>query len=122
MTGFPDGDTRLEIMQRADARVLQFEPTLSSLSAAVRGLALLGTNYPVTLTQCLPRMPKSRLSPAHVRYALGDRRPDVVIPFDPAIHAIATGAKSKRTSAAYRNAVREVLKRVLQSATVALAD
>ena len=91
VTGFPDGDMRLEIMQRADARVLQFEPTLSSLSAAVRGLALLGANYPVTLTQCLPRMPKSRLSSAHVRYALGDRRPDVVIPFDPAIHAIATG-------------------------------
>ena len=122
VTGFPDGDMRLEIMQRADARVLQFEPTLSSLSAAVRGLALLGANYPVTLTQCLPRMPKSRLSPAHVRYALGDRRPDVVIPFDPAIHAIATGAKSRRTSAAYRNAIREVLNCVLQSATVALAD
>ena len=122
VTGFPDGDMRLEIMQRADARVLQFEPTLSSLSVAVRGLALMGANYPVTLTQCLPRIPKSRLSPAHVRYALGDRRPDVVIPFDPAIHAIATGAKSKRTSAAYRNAIREVLKHVLQSATVTLAD
>lgn len=122
VTGFPDGDTRLEIMQHADARVLQFEPTLSSLSAAVRELALLGANYPVTLTQCLPRMPKSRLSPAHVRYALGDRRPDVVIPFDPSIHAIATGAKSRRTSAAYRRATREVLEHVLQSATVALAE
>ena len=122
VTGFPDGDMRLEIMQRADARVLQFEPTLSSLSAVVRGLALLGTNYPVTLIQCLPRMPKSRLSPAHVRYALGDRRPDVVIPFDRAIHAIATGAKSKRTSAAYRKSIREVLRLVLQSAAAAPAD
>ena len=122
VTGFPDGDLRLEIMQRADARVLQFEPTLSSLSSVVRGLALLGANCPVTLTQCLPRMPKSRLSPAHVRYALGDRRPDVVIPFDPAIHAIATGAKSRRTSAAYRKSIRQVLKRVLQGATVTPGD
>ena len=122
VTGFPDGDLRLEIMQRADARVLQFEPTLSSLSSVVRGLALLGANYPVTLTQCLPRMPKSRLSPAHVRYALGDRRPDVVIPFDPAVHAFATGAKSRRTSAVYRKSIRQVLKRVLQSATMMPGD
>ena len=122
VTGFPDGDMRLEIMQRADARVLQFEPTLSSLSAVVRSLALLGANCPVTLTQCLPRMPKSRLSPAHVRYALGDRRPDVVIPFDPAIHAIATGTKSRRTSAAYRKSIREVLRRVLQDLAAAPAD
>ena len=117
-TGFPDPVARLEIMERADARVLLYEPTLSSLSAAVRSLALLGTGHPATLVQCLPRTSRSGLSPAHVRYALGDRKPDVVVPFDPAIHAAATGGKAKRPGRAWRSAVRQVLDRVLDTAAV----
>ena len=119
VTGFPDPDSRLEIMQQADARVLVYEPTLSSLSAAVRNLALLGTKSPATLVQCLARMPRSTLSSAHIRYALGDRRPDVVIPFDAALHAAATGQKTKRTSRAYRGAVRRVFESVMENAAVA---
>ena len=77
-------DTEFEIMRQADARVLLFEPTLPSVSAAVRRLALLGAEGPATLVQSAPRMPKGALSPAHIRYVLGDRRPDVVVPSDPA--------------------------------------
>ena len=119
VTGFPDPDSRLEIMQQADARVLVYEPTLSSLSAAVRNLALLGTKSPATLVQCLARMPRSTLSSTHIRYALGDRRPDVVIPFDAALHAAATGQKTRRTSRAYRSAVRRVFESVMENAAVA---
>ena len=118
VTGFPDPDMRLEIMQRADARVLLYEPTVSSLSAAVRNLALLGTNHPTTLVQCLPRAPTSALSSTHVRYALGDRRPEVIIPFDGALHPAATGQKSKRPGRAYRIAVRKVLECVTESAAL----
>ena len=122
VTGLPDPDVQLQIMQRADARVLLYEPTLSSLSAAVRTLALLGTKSPATLVQCLARVPRSGLSPAHVRYALGDRRPDAVIPFDPALHAAGTGETSKRSGRAYRNAVRKVMEQVMESAAIAPGD
>ena len=122
VTGFPDPVTQLEIMERADARVLLYEPTLSSLSAAVRCLALLGKSQPATLVQCLPRTPRSGLSPAHVRYALGDRKPDVTVPFDPAIHAGATGGKARQPGRAWRGAVRQVLDRVMETAAVPQGD
>ena len=119
VTGFPNPDTRLEIMQWADARVLLYEPTLSSLSAAVRSLALLGAKHPTILVQSLSRISRSTLSSTHIRYALGDRRPEVVIPFDGALHAAATGRKIKRPARAYRNAVQKVLERVIENAAVA---
>ncbi len=118
VTGFPDPVLQLEVLQRADARVLLYEPSLASLSAAVRSLALLGTSHPATLVQSSPRMARSGLSPAHIRYALGDRRPDVAVPFDTALHAAATGGKSKQPGRAWRNAVGKVLEYVLESAAV----
>ena len=118
VTGFPDPVLQLELMQRSDARVLLYEPTLASLSAAVRSLALLGTSHPATLVQSSPRMARSGLSPAHIRYALGDRRPDVAVPFDAALHAAATGGRSKQPGRAWRNAVRQVLEHVLEGAAV----
>ena len=118
VAGFPDPDMQLEIMQRADARILIYEPTLASLSAAVRSLALLGTGCPATLVQCFSRTPKSGLSSAHVRYALGDRQPDVVIPFDTALHAAATGEKPRRTGRAYRQSVRKTMEHAIESATL----
>ena len=120
--GFPDPVTQLDVMQQSDARVLLYEPTLSSLSAAVRCLALLGTSHPATLVQSLPRMPRSALSPAHIRYALGDRKPDIAVPFDSAIHAGATEGKSKQPGRTWRNAVRQVLDRILESAAVPQGD
>ena len=99
--------------------MLLYEPTLSSLSVAVRSLALLGTKCPATLVQCRSRTPRSALSATHIRYALGDRRPDVVIPFDGALHAAATGRKVRRPGRAYRRAVQRVMERVMESAAVA---
>ncbi|MDE0382041.1 MAG: hypothetical protein OXI20_22630 [Rhodospirillales bacterium] len=118
VTGFPDPVLQLEVLQRADTRVLLYEPTLASLSAAVRSLALLGTSHPATLVQSSPRMARSGLSPAHIRYALGDRRPDVAVPFDTALHAAATGGRPKQPGRAWRSAVGKVLEHVLERAAV----
>ena len=122
VTGFPDADVQFEITQRADARVLLYEPTLSSLSAAVRTLALLGAKSPATLVQCSSRKPGSALSAAHIRFATADRQPDVVIPFDSALHAAAIGEKSGPPGKAYRNAVRQVMERAIDNAPLPPAE
>lgn len=122
VTGFPDPDLQLSTLQRADAQVLLYEPTLTSLSAAVRNLALLDTKTRTTLVQSIPRMPKSALSSAHIRYALGDRRPDVIVPFDSALHAASIGGKFRRPGKAYRNAVRKVMERVTESVPLGSGD
>ena len=115
VAGLFDPDARTGIMQQADARVLLYEPTLPSISAAVHCLALLGSEHPAILVQCHPRMRKSALSPAQIRYALAERRPDVVIPFEPALHAAATGEKRLRSPGrAYRKALRQVAERVIE--------
>ena len=112
VAGVVDPDTRIDIMRQADVRVLLYEPTLPSISNAVHCLALLGADCPSTLVQCHARARKSALSPAQIRYALAERRPDIVIPFDPALHAIAAGEKRRRAPGkAYLEAVRRVLER-----------
>ena len=90
-TGLFDPDARAAIMQKADARVLLYEPTLPSISAAVQCLAQLGPEHPIILVQSHPRMRRSALSQAQIRYALAERRPDVIIPFEPALHAAPNG-------------------------------
>ena len=120
VAGVLDPGARSEILQRADTRVLLYEPTLPSIGGAVRCLASLGADHSATLVQCHPRMRRSALSPAHVRYALGDRRPDVVIPFDRALHAAATGdGRVRPAGKAYRAALREVTERVLDGPALA---
>lgn len=122
VTGFPDPDIQLAIMQHSDVRALLYEPTLPSLSAAVRGLALLGTSHPATLVQSCSRTPRGALSSAHIRFALSDRRPDVVIPFDRGLHAATIGEKFRRPGRAYCSAVRKVMDFVMESAAVATLD
>ena len=118
-SGISEPETRAELMQHADARVLLYEATLPSISVAVRCLALLGKEQPTTLVQSHPRMRRSALSPAQIRYALADRRPDVVIPFDPALHATATGeGRPRPPGKGYREAVREVVERAVGAAEV----
>ena len=113
--GLFDPDARTEIMQQADARLLLYEPTLPSISAAVHCLALLGSEHPTILVQCHPRMRRSALSPAQIRYALAERRPDVIIPFEPALHAAATGeAQDRPPGKAYRAALRQVIERAVE--------
>ncbi len=112
VTGMPDPETQLRIMREADARVLVYEPTMPSVSAAVRQLARLGADRPATLVQCSPRRRRYALSPAHVRYALADRRPDVVLPHDPALHAAATGKAPGTAGQAYRKALQQAVELV----------
>ena len=123
VAGFPDPEMQLEIMQQADARVLLYEPTLSSLSAAVRSLALLGAKHTRDpWCSALQEHPGATLSAAHVRYAIADRRPDVVIPFDPALHAAAVGEKSGGPGRAYHSAVRQVMEHVVDTAALPQGD
>ena len=115
VAGALDPGARTEVMREADARVLLFEPTLPSIGAAVHCLALLGPGHSVTLVQCHPRMRRSALTPAQIRYALAERRPDVVIPFEPALHAASTGEAPPRVPAkAYHEALRQVMERAIE--------
>ena len=56
VSGLFDPETRNSIMQHADARVLLYEPTLPSISAAVHCLAQLGPDHPTILVQSHPRI------------------------------------------------------------------
>ena len=115
VSGMTDPDARTAIMRQAEARVLIFEPTLSSISSAVHCLALLGKEYSALLVQCHPRTGRSTLSPAQIRYALAERRPDVVVPFDAALHAAATGrAHARSPGKAFRKALDEVAERAIE--------
>ena len=110
-----DPETRTATMQAADARVLLYEPTLPSISTAVHALAQLGPEHSTILVQCHPRTRKSALSPAQIRFALAERRPDVIIPFEPAIHADATGeGRSRAPGKPYLVALGEVIERAVE--------
>ena len=117
ITGAFDPETRTATMQAADARVLLYEPTLPSISTAVHALAQLGPEHSTILVQCHPRMRKSALSPAQIRYALAERRPDVIIPFEPSLHAAATGedrGRSRGPGKPYLQALGQVIERAVE--------
>ena len=115
VTGLRDPESRTAVMQQADARVLLYEPTLPSISAAVHCLALLGAEHPTLLVQSHPRMRRSMLSRAQIRYALAERHPDVTIPFEPSLHAAAIGEARERTPGkAYLDALRQVIERAVE--------
>ena len=115
VAGASDPETRTATMQEADARVLLYEPTLPSISAAVHALAQLGPEHPTILVQSHPRMHKSALSPAQIRYALAERRADVIIPFEPALHAEATGeGRSRAPGKPYLEALGQVIERAVE--------
>ena len=115
VTGSSDPETRATTMQTADARVLLYEPTLPSISTAVHALAQLGPEHPTILVQSHPRMRKSALSPAQIRYALAERRPDVIIPFEPVLHADATGeGRSRAPGKPYLQALGQVIERAVE--------
>lgn len=113
VTGASDPETQMEILRQADIRVLVFEPTLISISATVRRLTLLGPEHPNVLVQGAPRIHNSAMSQSHISYALADRRPDVIIPFDPALDVLSAGKASARPGRAYSKAVRQVIARAV---------
>ena len=108
VAGLADPETQLDVMRQGDGRILVYEPTLPSIGAAVRLIAQLGPSFPVTLVQCSTRMRGYPLSAAHVRYALADRRPDIVVPFEPALHAGSVGKSPGRPGKVYRKALQQV--------------
>ena len=108
LAGAPDVETRLEALRAGDTRVLLYEPTLASLSEAVRCLVLLGTQHPVTLVQSHSRMARSTLTAAQIRYALAERTADLVFAFDPALRTDAGRPPGK----AWRKSLAHLLARV----------
>ena len=121
--GLFDPEARTAVMQQADARVLLYEPTLPSIGAAVQCLAQLGADHSAVLVQSHSRMRRSSLSPAQIRYALADRRPDVIIPFEPAVHATATGgAQDRPPGRAYRNALRQIIELAVEGPALVDSD
>ena len=115
ITGAFDPEMRTATMQAADARVLLYEPTLPSISTAVHALAQLGPEHSTILVQSHPRMRKSALSPAQIRYALAERRPDVIIPFEPTLHADATGeGRGRAPGKPYLQALGQVIERAVE--------
>ena len=115
VAGLHDPGVRTAIMQQADGRVLLYEPTLPSISAAVHCLAQLGPEHPITLVQSHPRMRRSTLSQAQIRYAMAERSPDVIVPFEPALHAAATGdAQDRPPGKAYLEALRQIIERAVE--------
>ena len=114
VTGLADPEVQVQVLRQADTRVLLCEPALSSLAAATRLMTRIGTEYPVTLVQCSTRMRQYGLSPAHVRYALADRHPDVVIPFEPTLHAEAVGRPLRPPGKAYLKALQQAMEIVGQ--------
>jgi len=115
VAGLRDPAIELGVMRRADSRVLVFEPTLLSISAAACRLAWLGEDYPALLVQSSTRMRRYGLSAAHIRYALAERSPDVIVPFEPALHDTSTGRSGRLPRRGYRKAIRQVAERVRAS-------
>ena len=112
VAGIRDPAIELGVMRRADSRVLVFEPTLLSISAAACRLAWLDEDHPALLVQSSTRMRRYGLSAAHIRYALAERNPDVIVPFEPALHGASTGKSAHHPRRGYRKAIRQVAERV----------
>lgn len=109
VVGMQGPETRLEVLDGADSRIVLFEPTLSSIVSAARTVALLGKERPAILAESRTRTRESALSRAQIRYALADRAPDLVIPFDPAVAAAPPPAGGAFGGKAYRAAIRRAM-------------
>ena len=82
LCGIPDPELLVALMKQCDARVVLYEPTLLSINVAVRCLVQLDADDLPILLQSHYRTPRSSLSTAQVRYALGDREPAVTLPHE----------------------------------------
>ena len=94
--GLSEPDVQMAAFEAADTRLIAYEPTLASIGYATHLLALLEDPQNTTLVECHPRGPRASLTPREIMQALAGRRPDVVIPFEPALWAPAGGRKKPR--------------------------
>ena len=115
LAGIPDPELLAELMKQSDVRVVLYEPTLLSINVAVRALALLGADNPALLVQCHPRRHRYSLSAAQMRYALGDRDPDVTLPHEATLHRqVITVDGRPRVSRGYRRTLKAALERIFE--------
>ena len=94
--GLSEPDVQMATFETADARLVAYEPTLASIGYATHLLALLEEARNTTLIECHPRGPRASLTPREIAQALAGRRPDVVIPFEPALWVQPGGRKKPR--------------------------
>ena len=94
--GLSEPEVQVAAFETADAGLVAFEPTLVSIGHATHLLALLDDPWNTTLVQCHPRSPRAALTAGDVTRALAGRRPDVVIPFEPALQARSADGRSPR--------------------------
>ena len=94
--GLSEPDVQMAAFEAADTRLVAYEPTLASIGYATHLLALLEDPQNTTLIECHPRAPRASLTPREIMQAFAGRRPDVVIPFEPALWAPAGGRKRPR--------------------------
>ncbi len=110
LCGIPDPELLTALMNRCDVQVVLYEPTLVSINVAVRCLVLLEPEDPPVLVQSNRRVPRSSLSTAQIRYALGDREPVARLPYDSQLHSeIASTDAEPRAGRRYRKALAQVV-------------
>lgn len=115
LCGIPDPELLAALLKECEVRVVLYEPTLLSINVAVRCLMLLDADNPPILVQSHRRMPRSSLSTAHIRYALGDREPAVTLPYDARLHRqVATFDARPPAGHRYRKALKQFVDVVLE--------
>ncbi|MCY4098844.1 MAG: hypothetical protein OXF40_11390 [Rhodospirillales bacterium] len=115
LCGIPDPELLAALMNKCDARVVLYEPTLLSINVAVRCLVLLDTDNPPILVQSNRRGPRHSLSSAQIRYALGDREPAVTLPYDRHLHSqIASIDARPSASRKYRKALTQAVDAIFE--------
>ena len=91
--GMDDPATRQTLLAMVDARVLVVEPTTSGAAATARMMTrfrpMIGQEWPVVLVQNHTRASATEAGTRALVRADAAARPDVVVPFDPALPAIA---------------------------------
>ena len=108
--GIPDPELLAALLRQADVQVVLYEPTLLSINVAVRCLALLGPDNASLLMQSQRRAPRSALSSAQIRYALGDRGPDSTLPYDAGLHRQLASIEARpAASRRYRKALQRAV-------------
>ena len=105
--GLSEPDVLLPVLNAADARLVAYEPTLASLGYVTHLLPLLEVSHGTVLLECRVRRRAPSVTPGEVARVLAGRRPDVVIPFEPAFF------RPRPPGRRYRRAVEAVVAAVI---------